>query len=160
MKSNIQDPSGGSPRMVVSLMMALMGAMFFFAFLSEDVSNTTNLDWADVPKGLVIRYIIAMGLGGAIAGWLVSGLFGRSGVMGWLLAALGGLLATVFAGFLGSAVGLLPDLLADGWQMSDLIPIAFGLLVVPLSLVGNPLMTLACVVLVAVTHVWTKRHRV
>ncbi len=149
----------GSPRRIVALLMALVGAMFFFVLVAEDMRNMTETEWADVPAGLITRYIVAMGLGGAAAGWLLAGLFGRGGIGGWALAAIGGVLATLAAGMLGSAVGMVPDLIADGWQMSDLIPIGVGLLVIPLSLVGQPLVAAAWVGLIALTHVMAGRAR-
>lgn len=159
MSNHETNASGGSPRLIVAVMMALVGAMFFFVFLAEDIENMTNLEWADLPTGLVLRYIVAMGIGGAIAGFLLAGLFGRAGIGGWALAGIGGVLATLLAGLIGSAAGLLPDLLADGWQMADIIPIAFGLLVIPLAMVGKPLIALVWVALLGVTHVLAGRAR-
>ena len=63
------------------------------------------------------------------------------------------------AGLLGSALGLLPDLLRDGWQMSDLVPILFGLAVLPLAFVGKPLLLVAWLGLIALTHVWARQAR-
>ncbi len=146
-------------RNVTTTMMALTGAIFFVVFLLEDVVGRTGIAWANLPWGLIVRYVIAMIVGGAIAGWLAAGLFGRRGVTGWLLALLGGALATTAAGMLGSAVGLVPDLLADGWDMADLIPIGYGLVVLPLAFAGAPLLILVWGVLIAATHLWARRAR-
>jgi len=146
-------------RRIVTAMMAVMGAAFFFVFLLEDVADPARNAWSDLPWALILRYILAMGIGGALAGAALAGLFGRRGVAGWLLAALAGLVVVAVTGLLGSAVGLLPDLLADGWQMKDLIPIGFGLLVLPLALINNPLVLVIWLVLLAVTHLWAGRRR-
>lgn len=148
-----------SPRAIVVLMMALVGAMFFFVFIAEDITNMTDLEWADLPWGLILRYVLAMGAGGALAGALAAGLFGRAGLLGWLLALLGGVIAVVLAGLMGSAIGLLPDLLRDGWQTADLIPVLFGLLVVPMAAAGEPLVGAALIGLIALTHFLARRRR-
>jgi hypothetical protein len=155
----MNDGRHGSARYVTTGMMALIGAVFFFAFLLEDVVGRSSVVWADLPWAVILRYVVAMVIGGALAGWLLAGSFGRRGVAGWLLALLGGALATTIAGLLGSAFGLLPDLLADGWEMADLIPIGYGLAVLPLAFAGVPLLSLAWLVLVALTHVLAKRAR-
>ncbi|MDV7141952.1 hypothetical protein R3X27_04570 [Tropicimonas sp. TH_r6] len=150
---------GGSPRALVAGLMALLGGVFFAVLLGDDVENFTGSEWADLPTALIVRYLVAMALGGALAGWLLAGMFGRGGIGGWAFAAIGGVLATCCAGLFGSAVGLLPDLLANGWQMADLIPILFGLLVVPLAMAARPFLALGWVVLIVVTHLLAKRRR-
>jgi hypothetical protein len=147
-----------SPRLVTALMMAVTGAGFFFIFLLQDVRGGV-VEWSTLPRGLVIRYVVAMGIGGGLAGWLLAGLFGRRGWLGWPLAIVGGILATLFAGLLGSAAGLLPDVLADGWQTADLIPILYGIAVVPLTFATRPLLLLVWLALIAVTHLWTRQAR-
>ncbi|WP_297977620.1 hypothetical protein, partial [uncultured Amaricoccus sp.] len=140
-------------------MMALIGAGLFFVLLAGELPGRESADWDDLPTGIVVRYIVTMALGSAVAGWLLAGLFGRRGAAGWLLALLGAVAATMVAGLLGSALGLLPDLLRDGWQSSDLIPILFGLAVLPLAFVGKPLLLAAWLGLIALTHVWARQAR-
>lgn len=147
-----------SPRFVTTAMMAITGALFFSAFVLEDTTGGGR-DWANLPRGLAVRYLAAMAVGGAIAGWLLAGLFGRRGVLGWLLAVLGGIVASLVAGIFGSAVGLIPDLLADGFSMADLIPIAAGIIIVPLAFGGMPLLIPVWLALIVVTHVWARRAR-
>ncbi len=65
----------------------------------------------------------------------------------------------MIAGLLGSAMGLLPDLLRDGWQSADIIPILFGLAVLPLAFVGKPLLLAGWLGLIALTHVWARQAR-
>lgn len=149
----------GTPRRVVAGMMGLAGALFFFAFLLEDLPSGGEIDWGGLPWGLILRYVVAMGLGGALAGLVLAGMFGRRGVAGWVLALLAGLLAALVAGMFGSAIGQLPDQLVDGFQMAELIPVAFGLLVIPLSFAGQPLLPVVWLVLIFATHLWARRHR-
>lgn len=139
--------------------MALIGAGLFFVLLAGDLPSLKIGHWSELPWRLIIRYIVTMSLGGGIAGWLLSGLFGRRGIAGWVLAALGAVLATMVAGLIGSALGQLPDLLRDGWQAADMIPIVFGLVVLPLAFAGKPLLFLAWAVLVGLTHVLASRAR-
>lgn len=152
------DERGRSPRFVATVMMAVVGAVFFSIFLLEDVGET-GLVASELPWALVLRYVLAMGLGGGLAGWLLAGLFGRGGVSGWVLALVGCALATMVAGLFGSAVGLLPDMLADGWETSDLIAIGFGLAVLPLAFAGQPLVLAAWLALTILTHLWVRRAR-
>jgi hypothetical protein len=141
-------------------MMALAGASLFAAFVGQDIRlRPANMALADLPWGLILRYVAAMAAGGAVAGLIFAGFFGRRGVFGWVLAALGGLLATAISGALGSAFGLLPDLLADGYHSSDVIPVAAGLLVLPLAAGEQPLLLVVVAALVALTHVLCKRGR-
>ena len=148
-----------SARHVTAGMMALIGAGLFFVLLAGDLPGRESAEWDDLPTRLVVRYIVTMALGSAAAGWLLAGLFGRRGVGGWLLALVGAVVATMVAGLLGSALGLLPDLLRDGWQSADIIPILFGLAVLPLAFVGKPLLLAGWLGLIALTHVWARQAR-
>ncbi|MEP1201132.1 hypothetical protein [Tateyamaria sp.] len=107
--------------------------------------------------GLIVRYFMAMGLGGAVAGYALSNLFGRSGLLGWVLAAMGGILVATFAGLLGSAIGLLPDLLSDGFQTPDILAVSAGALVLPLALIGWPTLLPIWIGLIFLVHILAKR---
>lgn len=148
-----------SPRYVSTLMMALIGVLLIAAFMAEDVVAQGDLAWADLPKGLMLRYLLAMAVGGALSGWLLAGMFGRGGLGGFLLGFLGAVLATLVAGLFGSAAGLLPDLLRDGWSGADLVPILYGLAALPLAFAGQPLLLLGWLVLMLFTHLWARRVR-
>jgi hypothetical protein len=149
----------GSVRPIVTAMMAITGASFFAILVAEDVAGLAGDVRADLPWGLILRYLVAMAAGGAAVGALLAGWFGRRGIAGWLLALLAGVVCSCVAGLLGSAVGLLPDLLSDGWHTADAIPIAFGLLVVPLALIDQPVFLLLWLALVAATHLLALRVR-
>ncbi|WP_416930094.1 hypothetical protein [Tropicimonas sp.] len=159
----------GSPVGVVALMMALTGALFFFAFMADDARQMRADGMVALPWGLMWRYLLAMAAGGGLTGAALAGAFGRGGAGGWLLALLAGIAATLIAGLVGSTVGMLPDLLADGWQGRDLIPVAAGLLVVPFALAGEirvfgawlPGIWLLPVwlALICLTHLWARRLR-
>lgn len=146
-------------RRTATLMMAVIGASLFLLFLSRDLPDGLQDDWARENFGLVARYVIAMTLGGAIMGYLLAALFGRDGIVGWFLALAGGLLSTLIAGAFGSFIGLLPDLLADGWQVTDFVAIGFGFLVLPLAAAENTLSSLVWVAMVVATHMLCKFER-
>jgi hypothetical protein len=151
--------SGGTVRRIGALMMALVGALIFTVLLVEDVGLLPQGVSATLPWALIAQYALAMAVGGALAGALLSGLFGRRGAGGWLLAALGGIVASIVAGLLGSAVGLLPSLLRDGFDMGDLIAVGFGATLAPIALIGNPLRLAVWVALIVLTHLWCQRIR-
>lgn len=134
-------------------MMALVAAIMFATVLHDDLPQNP-----DARSGLIIRYAVAMALGGALAGYLLAGLFGRPGMLGWIMALLGGLLASLVSGFAGSLIGLSPELLLDGVHTSDLIAIFAGILVLPFALADGLTIALAWIVLILLTHVWIKRH--
>ena len=146
-------------RWVAALMMAVIGAFLFGAFVLQDIRIHPELGARDLPWGLILRYGLAMSLGGALIGFLASGLFGRRGIGGWGLALLGGLLVSALAGLAGSAFGLLPELLADGFSTADAIRIGAGLLVLPLAAAEAPLLLVIIVGLIAATHLWSRTIR-
>lgn len=146
-------------RWVSSLIIALIGAVLFGAFVLQDIRIHPELGPQDLPWGLILRYGVAMTLGGALIGFLFCGLFGRSGFGGWLLAILGGVLAASLSGLIGSAFGLLPDLLADGFSTADAIQIGAGLLVLPFAAGGQPILLPIVATLIVATHLWCKRWR-
>ncbi|MEM8731064.1 MAG: hypothetical protein AAGF79_14225 [Pseudomonadota bacterium] len=146
-------------RLTVIVLMAILGATFFFGFLSEDMGHVTEEQRDTVSQTLVLRYIVAMALGGAIGGAITAGLFGRHGVLGWLLGFVGGVLASLLGGFFGSALGLVPDLISSGFVLPDVVAVGFGFVLIPLSLVGEPLMVAVWLALVVITHVLARRAR-
>ncbi len=148
-----------NPRLGPTIMVAVIGASLFLLFLSRDLPGGLGDEWARDNLSLVLRYVLAMTFGGALMGYLLASMFGRKGVGGWLLALLGGILATLVAGFFGSFFGLLPDLLADGWQAQDLVAILFGFLVLPLAAAENLASSLIWLIMVFATHLLTKSMR-
>ncbi|WP_428928541.1 hypothetical protein [Marinibacterium sp. SX1] len=146
-------------RLVVTVMMALIGGAFFFGFLAEDMGRASDPGVENVGRGLVLRYIVAMAIGGALAGALCAGLFGHGGVTGWLRAVVGAVLASLLAGLIGSAIGQLPDMAADGLNMTEVISIGFGLVLIPLAMVGQPVMVAVWAALSVATHLMAHRVR-
>lgn len=147
-----------SVRGIATVMMAALGAGFLVVFALQD-APAEGLVWVDLPWRIILRYVLAMGIGGGLVGWLLAGCFGRRGAAGWFYALLGGFAATLVAGLVGSAVGQLPVVLLDGWQMADLIPIAFGLLVAPLVIASRPILVLAWIAMIVATHLLARRAR-
>ncbi|MEM6888259.1 MAG: hypothetical protein AAF636_08990 [Pseudomonadota bacterium] len=146
-------------RRSTALVMAIAGVFFFVIFISQDLSHDTGVEVSELPWGLLARYAVAMTLGGAFSGLLFAGLFGRHGLFGWILALVGGVFAVLLSGLFGSAFGLLPDLLADGFHTADLIATAVGIFVVPLTLFEQPYLLIVLVALVALSHVLSRRSR-
>ncbi len=143
----------------VILTLALASMLLFLALVFEDIGELAAADWSELPLGLIVRYAVAMGIGGAIAGYVLTGLFGRAGVIGWGLAMTGGVLVATFAGLLGSAIGLSPDLLSDGYQTRDIIAIGAGALVLPLAVIGWPVLLPVWIVLIARAHMLARKWR-
>ena len=157
--NQVETASVQSVRPVVAGMMALAGALLLFALLFTDFSDLAASDPAQLPWGLMFRYMVAMAVGGALAGSLLTGLFGRRGLSGWLLALIGGLIASIVAGVVGSFIGQLPDLISGGWQTGMSVAIASGALVLPLALFGWPHLVVVWAAIVAGTHLWVRRRR-
>ena len=133
--------------------LALASMVLFLVLVFEDVRAFQDANWRQLPLALVARYAVAMGLAGALVGYLLSGMFGKSGLKGWVLAWLGGLLVATIAGIVGSAVGLLPDLIAGGPRTGAIVAILAGALVLPLALIGWPILVLIWILLVSLAHI-------
>ncbi|NDR56549.1 hypothetical protein [Aliiruegeria sabulilitoris] len=159
MTDSSSEVRAATPRRVVALMMAPTSAMFLFFLLREDVQNFTELEWADLPWMTVLLYLLSMGLGGALAGWLLAGLFGRGGVLGWALAGVGGVVTTLLACLVGAGFGRLPELVADGFQLADLISVLAGLLIPVFAMAGQPLVAVVWCGLIVLTHIRAGRAR-
>lgn len=152
-------PRGKSPRLLVAMMIAVTSAITFAALLIEDLNGFDDLDFSDLPWNLITRYMITMALGGAVAGFLLAGMFGRKSIGGWCLALLGGVLVTLLAGLLGSFFGWLPDYFSEGSTPSALVSILAGALVPIFAFAGQILLFVMWLVLLAVTHVFAARVR-
>jgi hypothetical protein len=144
---------------MVICVLALASLALFLALVFEDFGELAAAEWSELPLGLIARYALAMGMGGALAGYVLYGMFGKSGILGWLVAIAGGVLVATFSGILGSAIGLAPDLLTDGFQARDAVAIAAGALVLPLALLGWPILVPIWGVLVALAHVVALRGK-
>ena len=140
-------------------MMAVVGVLVFSVLLVGDMSLLPADSSVAVPWALVFRYGVAMAIGGALAGAALAGLFGRRGIGGWLLSLLGGAIASVVAGLLGSAVGLAPDLLRDGFQTGDLIAVGFGGVLAPIALAESWGHLGVWLGLIALTHILCGKAR-
>ena len=146
-------------KLIVSAGLAAASTLLFLALIFEDIGDLADSDWSNLPIGMIVRYIVAMGLGGAIAGYALSNLFGRPGLLGWALSLIGGVIAATFAGLLGSAIGLLPDLLSDGLQSRDIVAVGAGVLVLPLALIGWPVLLPIWAGLISLVHLLATRLR-
>jgi hypothetical protein len=143
----------------VPIVLALASMLLFVALVFQDMGALTDTDWSNLPFGLITRYLIAMGLGGALAGYILSGLFGRSGLLGWFSAMIGGVLVATFAGLIGSAIALAPDLLSDGLQTRDVVAIGSGAFVLPFALSGWPILLPIWIALISTAHILASKGR-
>ena len=151
--------TGKSPRLLITVAIAVTSALTFAALLIEDLNGFDDLEFDDLPWGLILRYMVTMALGGAVAGFLLAGMFGRRRFGGWFLAILGGVVATLLAGLLGSFFGWLPDYLSPGNQPNALVSILAGALVPIFAFAGRPILFLLWVVLIVATHLLARRAR-
>ena len=160
MPKNSETRTGArEPKLITSILLAAASALLFLALVFDDIGDLAGTDWSELPLGLIVRYLLAMAVGGAIAGYALSNLFGRTGLLGWVLALIGGILVATFAGLLGSAIGLLPDLLSDGFQTPDILAVGAGVLVLPLAMLGWPILIPVWVGLIFLVHLLARRQR-
>lgn len=146
-----------NPKFVPVGVMAFVGVILFVTVVHSDLAAISESRSANAPTGLIIRYALAMAIGGALAGYVLSRLFGRAGIMGWILALIGGLLATIGSGLIGSLFGRLPELLSDGFQMGDLIAVAAGMLIPLFALGDDGWLTLVWLIMILAAHVWKRQ---
>ena len=149
----------GSPRLRVAMVMAILTTGLFVTVLYDDLALLADAEASDVPTDLIVRYAIAMALGGAASGFVLGGHFGRAGVFGWIRAFLAGVLASLLAGLAGSLIGLLPERLADGWQIGDLLAVLAGTFILPFALNDWPALILVWLGLIFVAHLWVQKSR-
>ena len=97
--------TGNGGRTVSALIWAAAVALFAVAFALQDVLT------ADAPGASAYAGTVTLGLchaaGGAIAGYMLAGLFGRGGASGWLLAIIGAILAVLLGGLFGGVFAAL-----------------------------------------------------
>ncbi len=136
-------------------MAALAGLLFVFV-LYNDISSFTDRDLDQLQWALICRYTLSMIVGGALAGYLLAGKFGRPGITGWVSATLWGLAASLAAGFLGSLIGMLPERLSDGFQSADLVAVAAGGLILPFAAHDWPWLLLLIPVAIGLAHLRTR----
>ncbi|MGI9366562.1 MAG: hypothetical protein ACR2O8_15370 [Rhizobiaceae bacterium] len=146
-----------APKFVPVGVMALLGVILFVTVVHNDLAALSASRSANAPTGLIIRYALAMAIGGALAGFALSRLFGRTGVLGWIWALIAGILATIGSGLIGGLFGRLPELLSDGFQAGDLIAVAAGTLILPFALGDDVWLAILWLAMILAAHVW-KRH--
>ncbi len=143
-------------KVIVSVVMACIGLVLFLAVVLGDSTPETEVLVDEQNTELLLRYAVSMALGGGVLGLLASSLFGRRGVIGWIIALFAGALTTLFAGLVGSLIALLPDRLADGWQSSDLFPILSGALIPVFALYDWACFALVLPVVILLVHFWVR----
>lgn len=149
--------SGRSVRGVVAPMMAIILAFLVLTFLLED--KPADISQVEGLRGFVTVQIASQAIAGAICGALFAGLFGRERVFGLMLSVLGGFFVTLLAGALGGALQSLPDILTNGLAVQDGLNVVVGALLIVLASAGRPMVGLAWLVLILLTHVLAARQR-
>ena len=149
--------TGRSPRFLVALVIAVTCALTFAIVPIEDTAAFDDMSVGDLPWGLILRYMLTSALGGLIAGYLLAGLFGRRGAVGWILALIGGGLAMLLAGLLGSFFGWIPDTFSEAGAPSPLVAVPAGALIPIFAFVGRPILFLVWIAVVLATHTLSAR---
>ncbi|WP_116131119.1 hypothetical protein [Tropicimonas sp. IMCC34043] len=149
---------GAAPRITVALVSALAMAGFAVLFLLQE--RPEDLSTVDGLWGFVFGRLLFQAIGGAAAGWLLAGLFGRRGIQGLALALIGGVLVTLLAGLIGGVLVGIPGLLRQGFAAPVLIRMGMESLIVPMAGAGRPLVWAAWGGTVILTHLlaWLARR--
>lgn len=152
MPNQIQTKRTKRKRLEIGAIMAALSGALFMIVLLNDISSFAGPDFDQLPWTLIGRYVLSMIAGGAIAGYLFAGKFGRPGFAGWISATLWGLTAILVAGFFGSLIGMLPERLTDGFQLADLIAVAAGGLILPFAANDSPWLLLVIPLAIGSAH--------
>jgi hypothetical protein len=130
-------------------------ALFAAFFALQDWAR-----WQAAPATILGRigvFAACHGLGGAVAGALADGLFGRAGAAGWALALLGGVAVTIAGGLLGGAVfGLLGTPGAGAPLVEGAIRVGMGPLTVPLAVAQRPALAAIWLVGIVAARLWRR----
>jgi len=153
----IARPGRLRPALVWGATLALFAALFAL----QDWASFEALPAAPATiLGRTAGYAACHGLGGAAAGWLAAGLFGRDGIAGWALAVIGGLAVTLLGGLVGGAIfGLLGASGVGAPLVEGAIRVGMGPLNVPLAVAQRPALAAIWIVAVAAAHLWRRAAR-
>jgi len=146
-------------RLAVAAIWGATLAFFALAFALQDRASWPE-DAARVIGGDVALFAASQALGGAVAGFLLAGLFGRGGPFGWLLSILGAVLALLLGALAGGAVFGLRELVAGGQDLVlGLIRVGMGPLGIIFASAQAPLLAVALVLATALAHLAARRLR-
>ncbi len=137
------------------------GALAFFAlaFTLQDRAVWPE-DAVRVIGADIAHFTASQALGGALAGFLLAGLFGRGGAAGWLLSILGAILALLLGSLAGGAIFGLREILSGGQDLVlGLIRVGMGPLGILFASAQAPLLGLALVLSTAFAHLVARRLR-
>ena len=124
-------------RLTSAIIWGLMVAVFAVIFALQDVLRAEDAQ-ASAYVGTTILGV-CHGLGGALAGYLLAGLFGRAGAGGWLLAILGTLVVVLLGGLFGGAFAALYGVVTGTTNLAtDFIRIGLGAVTAPLAIADSP----------------------
>jgi len=142
-------PAGWTARSLVAVGMPVLASLFAFLLLYEERAGAQG---AEGVVRFVVETLAGHALGGLLAGALLAGLFGRHGVIGWPLALLGGVLATLAAGFAGGLVASAPALLGGTTLAGEGVRIVAATFVTPFAIAGTPWLALVWLAAILALH--------
>ena len=125
-------------RWVSAIIWAATLAFFAVAFALQDKAS-----WPEGGTGPIwgeVAFLAAtQAAGGALAGYLLATLFGRRGVIGWIVATVGAILVCLLGGLLGGGLFGLREIIGGGDELiQGLIRLGFGPLNAPLAIAETP----------------------
>ncbi len=129
--------AGTGHRLTSALIWGFMVAVFAVIFALQDVLRADNPQASAYTDTTILG--ICHALGGAIAGYLLAGLFGRDGVGGWLIALLGAIVVVVLGGLFGGVFAALYGAVTGTSDLAtDVIRIGLGAVTAPLAIAESP----------------------
>ncbi|MEM0947426.1 MAG: hypothetical protein AAGK37_08480 [Pseudomonadota bacterium] len=150
--------SGLGARVRSALIWALTTALFAVAFALQDVLTAE----APTAAGFFGTAILGVchALGGAIAGFLLAGLFGRNGAAGWIMALVGGVAVVLLGGLFGGAFAAIYGTVTGTADLTvDLIRIGLGAVTAPLAIAEGPALALLWILSAIVAHLTCAKAR-
>ena len=146
-------------RWVSALIWAATLAFFAVAFALQDRAS-----WPEGATGPIWGEVAILAAtqaaGGAIAGYLLATLFGRRGVIGWVVATVGAIVVCLLGGLLGGALFGLREMIGGGNELiQGLIRLGLGPLNAPLAIAETPSLAAVLAAATGLAHLMIQRVR-
>ena len=143
-------------RSATAVGMAALACLLAFLLLYQDREAAAGAEglWA-----FVAEVLLGHAAGGFVAGWVLAPLFGRRGIVGWLLAFVGGALASLLAGLVGGALSSLPVLIGGQGLATYLVGLGGGALVKPFAMANAPWVVVVWLAVVVGLHLVSAKLR-
>ncbi|NRA99525.1 MAG: hypothetical protein HRU32_06850 [Rhodobacteraceae bacterium] len=125
----------------------------FIAPYIRDTNETGAFD------GLGLWVAIAHGLGGALAGWLMAGSFGRAGIGGWIISLFAVITIILLGGLAGGVMIAVQGMITAGDTVLQAgIRGIIGALAAPVAMANLPGLWLLPPVLTVLAHLLAQRQ--